>query len=140
MGGLSVWLTRGYSPRPALFFFFQAEDGIRDSSVTGVQTCALPISNQAGGHIWIENDRRASRLDLARAESPERPLRRGDSDRLRILEFHETAIRGVPVPLLHRLTFLGDRRDDQRVRSPGILAGESLAIGEQNLSAAGAEL
>src|SRR5260370_27038540 len=26
-----------------IFFFFQAEDGIRDSSVTGVQTCALPI-------------------------------------------------------------------------------------------------
>ena len=25
------------------FFFFQAEDGIRDWSVTGVQTCALPI-------------------------------------------------------------------------------------------------
>src|SRR5260370_39978493 len=28
-----------------IMFFFQAEDGIRDSSVTGVQTCALPISN-----------------------------------------------------------------------------------------------
>src|SRR2546430_3939384 len=28
-----------------LFFFFQAEDGIRDLTVTGVQTCALPISN-----------------------------------------------------------------------------------------------
>src|SRR2546422_4131685 len=27
------------------FFFFQAEDGIRDVAVTGVQTCALPISN-----------------------------------------------------------------------------------------------
>src|SRR5437762_12767423 len=27
----------------SLFFFFQAEDGIRDTSVTGVQTCALPI-------------------------------------------------------------------------------------------------
>src|SRR2546430_5922935 len=27
-----------------LFFFFQAEDGIRDLTVTGVQTCALPIS------------------------------------------------------------------------------------------------
>src|SRR6266568_7975701 len=26
------------------FFFFQAEDGIRDGTVTGVQTCALPIS------------------------------------------------------------------------------------------------
>src|SRR5437016_7185322 len=31
----------GSSSRPA--FFFQAEDGIRDWSVTGVQTCALPI-------------------------------------------------------------------------------------------------
>src|SRR5207248_4753502 len=27
-----------------VFFFFQAEDGIRDRTVTGVQTCALPIS------------------------------------------------------------------------------------------------
>src|SRR5690349_24123225 len=30
------------------FFFFQAEDGIRDLYVTGVQTCALPISWRAG--------------------------------------------------------------------------------------------
>src|SRR2546430_2794337 len=29
------------------FFFFQAEDGIRDLTVTGVQTCALPISGLA---------------------------------------------------------------------------------------------
>src|SRR3989337_1632821 len=29
------------------FFFFQAEDGIRDATVTGVQTCALPISPSA---------------------------------------------------------------------------------------------
>src|SRR5260370_12491887 len=38
-----------------LFFFFQAEDGIRDSSVTGVQTCALPISQDgccAGARRW----------------------------------------------------------------------------------------
>src|SRR5699024_11863474 len=28
------------------FFFFQAEDGIRDRNVTGVQTCALPISGR----------------------------------------------------------------------------------------------
>src|SRR2546430_5929166 len=28
------------------FFFFQAEDGIRDLTVTGVQTCALPISDR----------------------------------------------------------------------------------------------
>src|SRR5256885_4585156 len=29
--------------KKVLFFFFQAEDGIRDYKVTGVQTCALPI-------------------------------------------------------------------------------------------------
>src|SRR3712207_6847287 len=29
-----------------MIFFFQAEDGIRDIGVTGVQTCALPISNR----------------------------------------------------------------------------------------------
>src|SRR2546426_4316482 len=32
------------------FFFFQAEDGIRDYKVTGVQTCALPISLRPGPH------------------------------------------------------------------------------------------
>src|SRR5207302_7760681 len=31
-----------------VFFFFQAEDGIRDFHVTGVQTCALPISRVSG--------------------------------------------------------------------------------------------
>src|SRR5205823_9274522 len=31
-----------------MFFFFQAEDGIRDKLVTGVQTCALPISSPPG--------------------------------------------------------------------------------------------
>src|SRR5438034_7820827 len=35
-------------------FFFQAEDGIRDHCVTGVQTCALPISIEWGvTPIWI---------------------------------------------------------------------------------------
>src|SRR5437870_12136311 len=41
------------------FFFFQAEDGIRDGHVTGVQTCALPISDEDDlishelGHQWF---------------------------------------------------------------------------------------
>src|SRR5688572_30543960 len=35
------------------FFFFQAEDGIRDLTVTGVQTCALPIFNLVGGNDGI---------------------------------------------------------------------------------------
>src|SRR5256885_5149246 len=33
------------------FFFFQAEDGIRDYKVTGVQTCALPISDFLGAPL-----------------------------------------------------------------------------------------
>src|SRR2546430_6728926 len=33
-----------------MFFFFQAEDGIRDLTVTGVQTCALPIYRQECRH------------------------------------------------------------------------------------------
>src|SRR5437016_12091255 len=33
------------------FFFFQAEDGIRDWSVTGVQTCALPIWDRISAEI-----------------------------------------------------------------------------------------
>ena len=34
-----------------LFFFFQAEDGIRDIGVTGVQTCALPISKKVRDQV-----------------------------------------------------------------------------------------
>src|SRR2546430_17739408 len=44
--------THGYIAS-CLLFFFQAEDGIRDLTVTGVQTCALPISMQTGSVKWI---------------------------------------------------------------------------------------
>src|SRR3989441_11236388 len=39
----------------SVFFFFQAEDGIRDKLVTGVQTCALPIFSptSAGFYVWV---------------------------------------------------------------------------------------
>src|SRR5256886_4909763 len=40
-----------------LFFFFQAEDGIRDLTVTGVQTCALPISGDAIKKLEISEQR-----------------------------------------------------------------------------------
>src|SRR2546430_6238720 len=41
---LSISLQRSSCDFLVFFFFFQAEDGIRDLTVTGVQTCALPIS------------------------------------------------------------------------------------------------
>src|SRR2546427_4594000 len=39
------------------FFFFQAEDGIRDLTVTGVQTCALPI-------LWPGQDAVGKRISM----------------------------------------------------------------------------
>src|SRR5215216_7688813 len=47
------------------FFFFQAEDGIRDDLVTGVQTCALPIwhRRQLARLVGVSED------DLARLEA-----------------------------------------------------------------------
>src|SRR2546429_4622087 len=47
----------------SIFFFFQAEDGIRDVAVTGVQTCALPIS----AHRLIR--RQPSRREASRVAS-----------------------------------------------------------------------
>src|SRR2546422_6799371 len=48
------------------FFFFQAEDGIRDVAVTGVQTCALPISRRYGC-IWIIGTLYSSRIAVISA-------------------------------------------------------------------------
>src|SRR5438132_4452667 len=44
LGGKYLIAARALAERSAaIFFFFRAEDGIRDHCVTGVQTCALPI-------------------------------------------------------------------------------------------------
>ena len=52
-------------------FFFQAEDGIRDRDVTGVQTCALPIYQQDGDleraqELMAKHNTLADSLDRAR--------------------------------------------------------------------------
>src|SRR5256885_17212078 len=54
-----------------LFFFFQAEDGIRDYKVTGVQTCALPIAQPAprSGDAAPWHDPSPRPLRLARREA-----------------------------------------------------------------------
>src|SRR2546422_3720672 len=50
------------------FFFFQAEDGIRDVAVTGVQTCALPIFGDGEGR----QDRRARQEERPQDREPTR--------------------------------------------------------------------
>src|SRR5437764_13644251 len=55
-------------------FFFQAEDGIRDTSVTGVQTCALPICVRAAESAAYapEHQRRVRRRRRARRSEERR--------------------------------------------------------------------
>src|SRR2546422_7346663 len=53
------------------FFFFQAEDGIRDVAVTGVQTCALPIYDAQGSGANYARDslKKLWKRDMARDDA-----------------------------------------------------------------------
>src|SRR5438876_10930405 len=57
-----------------VFFFFQAEDGIRDGRVTGVQTCALPISIRRGRDRVVETLGGVRFYDDSIATAPDRGL------------------------------------------------------------------
>src|SRR5258708_29300006 len=73
------------SSAAVVFFFFQAEDGIRDDLVTGVQTCALPISPKSQTNRFNPSSRisagriRAGRDSAGRIE----PIRLGFWSRCR---------------------------------------------------------
>src|SRR2546426_11153707 len=84
------------------FFFFQAEDGIRDYKVTGVQTCALPIS-RAGIEDTASGDSALAQRDL---DDPGCEVRR------RVVE---TRVPAPGVPERARLLLLEMR--DERVRA-----------------------
>src|SRR5256886_10948233 len=55
-----IVLVRGAVENIVCFFFFQAEDGIRDLTVTGVQTCALPIFEGGAADVPSATNNRAS--------------------------------------------------------------------------------
>src|SRR5437762_436464 len=59
--------------RKSICFFFQAEDGIRDTSVTGVQTCALPISRALARVDEAEQREVAQEHTPVRSEAGEQP-------------------------------------------------------------------
>src|SRR5688572_31798399 len=60
------------------FFFFQAEDGIRDLTVTGVQTCALPIWGLIGRSM---RDMDRATMATAFATLPRCPMKNQTADR-----------------------------------------------------------
>src|SRR5256885_12719823 len=75
------------------FFFFQAEDGIRDYKVTGVQTCALPISR----HQLLSGKAPAARgifVALSLERNPAAVFEQED-ERSVILDVHLRMIAGV---------------------------------------------
>src|SRR5258708_24307969 len=85
---------------PTPFFFFQAEDGIRDDLVTGVQTCALPI---------YRGLRPADEFGLSLGEVAERVGRSKPtvSNRIRLLELPEDVLAMIG---RHELTEGQDRK------------------------------
>src|SRR5207245_5353865 len=64
------------------FFFFQAEDGIRDATVTGVQTCALPILTMRAREAI--SSARAVAFDTAVPVRSAKRARRGRSEERRV--------------------------------------------------------
>src|SRR5256885_2703102 len=75
-----------------LVFFFQAEDGIRDYKVTGVQTCALPIyltgDGAAGGASLGERRRGQQRAQEGEARDSEPPTDGGRHGRSSVWKGH----------------------------------------------------
>src|SRR5439155_3383336 len=65
----SLYSYHSYLAIVLILFFFQAEDGIRDGHVTGVQTCALPILRGRRNELH--------QLQLARDQLQDRLLRPG---------------------------------------------------------------
>src|SRR5260370_5375104 len=88
-------------------FFFQAEDGIRDSSVTGVQTCALPIYVSACNPSSAQP---AFTLPIRSAS------RRAES---KVILLNVSATRGLPPRPSYTRFDGGNRSEERRVGKEG---------------------
>src|SRR2546423_13640620 len=100
------------------FFFFQAEDGIRDKLVTGVQTCALPISSYCR---YCTRSRVVSGVG-------EQELHTNFEEAFRYLEMH-TEVRDVLLSGGDALIFSDDRLEKLLSRLRAIPHIEFLRIG-----------
>src|SRR3989454_1107602 len=110
-----------------IFFFFQAEDGIRDYKVTGVQTCALPISLRAEAAPRPRTARRD------RSGRGERAVRRAREDRDRIprREIHQGVHRARRAICGRRTRGESSRRGCGRAGDRSILTASGDASGER---------
>src|SRR5207249_8376621 len=96
-----------------LVFFFQAEDGIRDRNVTGVQTCALPISLPdapvVGGATTTLEDTQSGLITVDR----------NAADGSEVTHFKITGITGGSLFLADGITRSEERRVGKECRSRG---------------------
>src|SRR5258708_29881845 len=114
----------------AYFFFFQAEDGIRDDLVTGVQTCALPICEDFTGRFVREQsgpelagDQLAAVIDWRGAvEGLERGELACSGSELSVLKIAASLAAGCPVSL--RLGLGGVDHVDITLVAGGVLAAD----------------
>src|SRR5687768_7658760 len=111
-----------------LFFFFQAEDGIRDVAVTGVQTCALPIcgtsahpslriDNRRGARLAVEHLLAHGHREIAFISGPP-----GNSDAAERQRGYNEALRVHGLRRHPRLELVGDFSEES-----GALAGRAIA-------------
>src|SRR5207249_6073317 len=85
-----------------IYVFFQAEDGIRDRNVTGVQTCALPISDDLS---VVSEESDGARLD--------QNLRTGLRGLLREIPVEQVALKDVTA-FVPRASLIDDERSEER--------------------------
>src|SRR2546427_12274187 len=109
-----------------LFFFFQAEDGIRDLTVTGVQTCALPITLLA----WMERHAAATYGAVLAADRAGVAVHAGHGN-------------AIAMPYHHTILPLSSRRDKEAGGPRGVgglrrrLGREPEGVGVAQASAGG---
>src|SRR5699024_12017131 len=88
-------------------FFFQAEDGIRDRNVTGVQTCALPILQSrlvdADGHVVGEAVSEAQLMPVAPAEMEQE------------IELKNPNLWSIDAPYMYKVESILKRSEERRV-------------------------
>src|SRR5256886_9568160 len=99
-GSLLALVSCGTSGSFRVFFFFQAEDGIRYLTVTGVQTCALPI-------LLAGRDQQAALRGLVAVRREQRGAAR--AERAVDVELHAGQVEPP-----RRVVGLGSRRSEER--------------------------
>src|SRR5690606_39384614 len=98
-----------------VFFFVQAEDGIRDFHVTGVQTCALPISGAVDGD-------RIQRVFEGRAKATGQSI-----DEIKNIAMANQSIKRLvdPRDIAALAVFLASRSEERRVgKEGGLVVGQ----------------